>query len=111
MSFKSSAAALAAIIIAAPVTFASVAEAARRVRLCIHVDEQHALLRDGEARGEVHRRRRLTDAALLVRDREHLAHGRPGLSGPPIGFNRSGRCESVARFLALAIGSGRQAHM
>ena len=38
------------------------------VRLRVHVDQQHALTRLGEARGQVDGGRRLADAALLVCD-------------------------------------------
>jgi hypothetical protein len=47
----------------------------RRIRLRIHVDEQHAPRRLGERRGEVDRRRRLADAAFLVGDRDDAHHG------------------------------------
>ena len=43
-------------------------EARSRVRLRVEVDDQTALAGLGEAGCEVHRRRRLADAALLVRD-------------------------------------------
>src|SRR5438876_828976 len=50
------------------------ADAARRVRLGIGVDEQRLPLRGGERRGKVHRRRRLSDAALLVGDCDDARH-------------------------------------
>lgn len=43
-------------------------EIARRVRLRIQIDQQGRLIRHGEAGRQVHRRRRLADAPLLVHD-------------------------------------------
>ena len=45
-----------------------------RVPLRIEVDEQGRALREGEAGREVDGRRGLADAALLVDDRDDLAH-------------------------------------
>src|SRR5437867_7171771 len=45
-----------------------------RVTLGIEVDEQGRALRQGKASGEVHGRRGLADPALLVDDRDDLAH-------------------------------------
>src|SRR5882724_11372665 len=45
-----------------------------RVPLRIEVDEQGRALRQGKAGGEVHGRRSLADPALLVDDRDDLAH-------------------------------------
>jgi len=45
------------------------AEAAPGVGLRVDVDEEHLLVRQRERRGQVHGRRRLADAALLVGDR------------------------------------------
>ena len=50
------------------------ARAGGRVALRIEIDEQHAPLHRGEARREIDRRRRLADAALLVRDRDDARH-------------------------------------
>ncbi len=50
------------------------ADAARRVRLRISVDQQRLTLGGGERRGEVHCRRRLSDAALLVGDCDDARH-------------------------------------
>ena len=50
------------------------AERRRAVRLRVGVDQQRGVLVGRERRGEVDRRRRLADAALLVRDRDDLAH-------------------------------------
>src|SRR5881397_2688476 len=50
------------------------ADAARRVRLGVGVDQQRLALRGGERRGEIHRRRRLSDAALLVGDCDDARH-------------------------------------
>src|SRR6185437_8534396 len=45
-----------------------------RVSLRIQVDDQHAPLHGDEARGEIHGRRRFSDAALLVDDRDDARH-------------------------------------
>jgi hypothetical protein len=51
------------------------ADAAGRVALRVAIDEECALLRDGEAGGEVDGGRGLTDSALLVGDRDDSGHG------------------------------------
>ena len=50
------------------------ARAGGRVALGIEIDEQHTPLHRAEARREVDCRRRLADAALLVRDRDDARH-------------------------------------
>ncbi len=50
------------------------AETRGQIRLRIHVDAQDAIALLGERTGEVDRRRRLADAALLVGDRDHVRH-------------------------------------
>ena len=50
------------------------ADPARGVTLRVAIDEQRALLRDGEAGREIHRGRRLADAALLIRYRKNPGH-------------------------------------
>src|SRR5438445_11643152 len=50
------------------------ADAARGVPLRVAVDEERALFGGSEAGGEVHGGRRLSDAALLVRDRDDAGH-------------------------------------
>ena len=50
------------------------AEAGGEIRLRVHVDAQDAVALFGEGAGEVDRRRRLADAALLVGDRDHVRH-------------------------------------
>jgi hypothetical protein len=52
------------------------AGAGGRVALRIEVHDEHAALHRDEAGGEVHRRRRLADPALLVGDREDARHPR-----------------------------------
>jgi hypothetical protein len=52
------------------------ADTARRVALRVGVDEQRALLGDGERGGEIDRRRRLADAALLIGNRDDSGHER-----------------------------------
>ena len=49
-------------------------EARGQVRLRIHVDAQDAIPLFRECAGEVDRRRRLADAALLIGDRDHVGH-------------------------------------
>ena len=49
------------------------AEAGGQIRLRVHVDAEDAAALLGERAGEVDRRRRLADAALLVRDRDDVA--------------------------------------
>jgi hypothetical protein len=44
----------------------------RQVALRIHVDAEHAVALLAERRGEVERRRRLGDAALLIGERDDL---------------------------------------
>jgi hypothetical protein len=81
-----------------------VPDAARGVALRVHVDEEHALLGDGEARREVHGGGRLADAAFLVRDREHDAHGRARCT--PRATSVSIGDVSIARGLGVHRGSG-----
>ena len=50
------------------------AETGGEVGLRVHVDAQDAVALLGERAGEVDRRGRLADAALLVRDRDHVRH-------------------------------------
>ena len=50
------------------------AEARGEIRLRVHVDAEDAIALFRERSGEIDRRRRLADAALLVRDRDHLRH-------------------------------------
>ena len=50
------------------------AYAARRVGLGIGIDEEGLALGGGERRGDVHRRRRLADAALLIGDCDDARH-------------------------------------
>ena len=50
------------------------AEARGEIRLRVHVDAEDAEALFLERAGEVDRRRRLADAALLVRDRDHVRH-------------------------------------
>ena len=50
------------------------ADAARRVALGVAVDEERPLFGGGEAGGEIDGGRRLSDAALLVRDRDDAGH-------------------------------------
>ena len=50
------------------------AEARGQVRLGIHVDAEDAIALLSERAGEVDRRRRLADAALLIGDRDHVGH-------------------------------------
>ena len=50
------------------------ADSARGVGLRIQVDQEGRVLGGSEARREVHGRRRLADAALLIRDRDDLGH-------------------------------------
>ena len=49
-------------------------EAGGEVRLRVHVDAEDAIALLGKRTGEVDRRRRLADAALLVGDRDHVGH-------------------------------------
>ena len=51
------------------------AEAGGEIRLGIHVDAQDAVALLRERARQVDRGRRLADAALLVRDRDHIRHG------------------------------------
>ena len=51
-------------------------DSTRGVPLRIGIDEQRALFRHGERRGQVHRRRRLADAALLIGNRDDSGHER-----------------------------------
>src|SRR5690606_15548986 len=63
---------------------AAEAETAAGVALRIHVDEQGAALRRGEARGQVDGGGRLAHAALLIGDTDDAGHVRaPWDSGPP----------------------------
>ena len=48
----------------------------RQVPLRVEVDQQHAVALLGERDAEIQRRRRLRDAALLVRERDHLCRAR-----------------------------------
>jgi len=57
------------------------AEADRRVRLRVDVDEDRRVPRLGDAGGHVHGRRRLADAALLIRDRVDRPHARAQATG------------------------------
>ena len=50
------------------------AQPARRVRLGVEIDEDDGGARLGETGGDVHRRRRLADTALLVRDGDDPRH-------------------------------------
>ncbi len=59
------------------------ADAGARVALRIHVEEQRLLLGGCHARREVHRRRRLPDAPLLVHDRDDAAGGASVRVGSP----------------------------
>ena len=69
----------------------------RQVALRVEVDAEDVVARLGERDREVQRRRRLRDAALLVRERDHLgAPGRPAVSVDP----------AAARVIA-AVGSHR----
>ena len=70
-------------------------EPGRRIRLRVQVDDERRLAGLGQARSEVDGRRRLADAALLVRDRVDARHAprlltptdvsspRPGAAGNP----------------------------
>jgi hypothetical protein len=55
-------------------------DARRCVRLGIDVDDQHLMAGERQGRREVDRRRRLADAALLVRDADDAARSR--VDGP-----------------------------
>ena len=50
------------------------AEAGRQVRLRVHVDAEDAVSLFRECSGQVDRRGRLADAALLISDRDHVRH-------------------------------------
>ena len=50
------------------------ADAAGEIGLRVHVDEQHALLGEGERRGEVDGSRGFADAALLIGDGQNPTH-------------------------------------
>src|SRR5260370_36955822 len=50
------------------------ADAARRVRLGIGIDQERLAFGGCERRGEIHRGRRLADAALLVSDGDDAGH-------------------------------------
>src|SRR5207249_10187724 len=43
-------------------------EPRRRISLRVEIDQQHATLRKGQSRRQIHRRRRFTNPALLVDD-------------------------------------------
>ena len=45
-----------------------------QVALRIDVDQKHTLLGQGQRRGQIDGRGRLSDAALLVRDRDYSGH-------------------------------------
>src|SRR5690606_32022049 len=49
-------------------------DSAGGVALRVHVDDQRAALGDGQAGAQIDGRRRLADAALLVRDRDDPGH-------------------------------------
>jgi len=49
-------------------------DTARGITLGIRIDEQGLPLSRGERGGEVHGRRRLADAAFLIRDRDYAGH-------------------------------------
>ena len=52
------------------------------IRLRVHVDAQDSMAFFGEGPGQVDRRRRLADAALLIRDRDHMHHR--GITSNPL---------------------------
>jgi hypothetical protein len=54
--------------------FAFEADAAGEIALRIGVNEEHALVGEGEGRAEIDGCRGFADAALLVRDGENLSH-------------------------------------
>ena len=58
---------------------ALLADAAGRVALGIAIDEQHALVGEGERGGQIDRRGGLSDATLLVCDGDNLSHISIGL--------------------------------
>src|SRR6185369_17385389 len=49
-------------------------EAGRQIRLRVHVDAEDAKALFLERSGEIDRRGRLADPALLIRNRDHLRH-------------------------------------
>ena len=61
------------------------AEARRQVGLRVEVDEEDALVGEGEGGGEVDGGGGLADAALLVRDCDDLAHFQTVTGGIPMG--------------------------
>ena len=75
------------------------AEAGREIRLRVHVDAEDAIALLRERAGEVDRRRRLADAALLVRDRDHVRHR--GIT--------SNRCDADSRRVTADGGRSRHA--
>ena len=68
----------------------------RQVALGVHVDAQHPVSRLGERGGQVEGRRRLGDAALLVRERDGLCLGLGGLRLHAVRIRR-GFAESSTR--------------
>jgi hypothetical protein len=71
----------------------ALAEAGRGVRLRVEIDDERALAGLREARGDVDRGRRLTDAALLIRDREHAcAHGSSLRAATDVSSAANGDC-------------------
>ena len=68
-------------------------EPGRRIRLRVEVDDERALAGLGEAGGEIDGGRRLTDAALLVREGVDAAHPR----APPSDRHASLASEKQAR--------------
>src|SRR5262249_47499535 len=67
--------------------------------LGIHVHQEHALLGGRQRSGEVHGRRGLAHAALLVRDRDDPSHVAPVPSyhASPAGFNRGGHAPNIEK--------------
>ena len=73
----------------------------RQVALRVEVDQQHAMAVLGERDAEVERRRRLRDAALLVREDDHLRVGRGRLARRAnVGTRKEARETHVTRHFA-----------
>ena len=79
------------------------------IALRIEVHQQHALLGAGQRRRQVHGRRRLADAALLVGDRDDAAHGRVSAPAPRCDARHPARGRSRARASPRATAPARRA--